>query len=133
MGAIAHSDQVIPAARRRRRGHTAPHGQFFTLTEVARFLWHVVEMLAPASQRRVIDLAAGDGILLDEGCRGGFTTRLDVLGLELDAHVLHARSAEGARVEAGDGLLDAGQRLSDWPASTLWPISSFCAASRRST
>ncbi|MDP7447092.1 MAG: N-6 DNA methylase, partial [Candidatus Latescibacteria bacterium] len=116
MGAIAHSDQVIPAARRRRRGHTAPHGQFFTLTEVARFLWHVVEMLAPASQRRVIDLAAGDGILLDEGCRGGFTTRLDVLGLELDAHVLHARSAEGARVEAGDGLLDAGQRLSDWRA-----------------
>lgn len=119
MGAIAHSDQVIPAVQPRRRGHSAPHGQFFTLPVVARFLWHVVDLLAPATRRRVIDLAAGDGVLLNEGCQGGWTTPADVLGLELDPDVVGERDRQSLRIEAGDGLLDAGALLLDWQADVI--------------
>jgi hypothetical protein len=119
VGAIAHSGEVVPAARPRRRGHSAPHGQFFTLAAVASFLWHVVDLLAPTPHRRVLDLAAGDGILLDEGCRHGFTTTADAFGLEIDPGVVRDRAGRGARIEAGDGLLDAGKRLHDWHADLV--------------
>lgn len=120
VGAIAHSGQVIPAKRPRRRGHSAPHGQFFTLSTVARFLWQVVDLLAPSTRRRVIDLAAGDGVLLDEGCRGGWTTPTDAFGLEIDPEVVRARSGGGGgHIEAGDGLLDSGAQLLDWRADVV--------------
>jgi len=119
MGAITHKGEVVPAARPRRRGHSAPHGQFFTLPAVAGFLWQVVDLLAPTPCRRVLDLAAGDGVLLDEGCRRGFTTSADALGLEIDSHIVRGRPAHSTCIEAGDGLLDAGTRLHDWRADLV--------------
>lgn len=119
MGAITHSDQVVPAARARRRGHTAPNGQFFTLPAVARFVWQTIDLLAPAESRRVVDLAAGDGVLLDEGCRGGWVQPENGLGLEIDTDLARRRPVDGARIEPGDGLLDAGGRLSTWRADVV--------------
>ena len=119
MGAIAHSGQVIPAARPRRRGHTAPRGQFFTLAAVARFLWQVVDLLSTVPHRRVIDLAAGDGVLLDEGCLGGWTSPDAALGLEIDPALVRVKDDGGPRIEAGDGLLDAGDLLLDWHADVV--------------
>lgn len=119
MGAITHSDQVVPARRQRRRGHTAPNGQFFTLPAVARFVWEVVDLLVPAAQRRVLDLAAGDGVLLDEGCRGGWVRPEHALGLEIDTNLARRRDGRGARIEPGDGLLDGYQRLLAWQADVV--------------
>ena len=67
----------------------------------------------------MIDLAAGDGVLLDEGCLGGWTSSDAALGLEIDPEVVCGRSADGARIESGDGLLDAEALLRGWQADVV--------------
>ena len=86
---------------------------------MARFLWQVVDLLAPASHRRAIDLSAGGGVLLDEGCLGGWTSPAAALGLEIDPALAHIQVDGGPRIEAGDGLLDAGELLLDWRADVV--------------
>lgn len=111
MGAIVHSRDVLPAERTRGRGHTSPRGRFFTLPVVADFLWQVVERLAPATEpRRIVDLAAGDGVLLDAACRVGETRPCLALGFEIDDGA-GAAVADGVTIHAGDGLLDGDTEL----------------------
>ena len=119
MGAIRHSDQVVAPNRPRRRGHSSPHGQFFTLFVVAEFLWQVVDLLQPSTARRAIDLAAGDGVLLKAGCVGGWTTQEGALGVEIDPAISEASAREGVRMETGDGLLDGESLLRDWQADVV--------------
>jgi hypothetical protein len=119
LGAIRHSGQVIAPIRPRRRGHSSPHGQFFTLKTVAEFLWQVVDLLQPSTTRRAIDLAAGDGVLLKAGCQGGWTTQGGSLGVEIDPVVASASAGEVVRMETGDGLLDGETLLREWQADVV--------------
>ena len=70
--------------------------------------------MVPAADRRVVDLAAGDGVLLEVGCLAGWTSPKQALGLELDPDVVRLRPEHGPRIEAADGLLDEGELLHNW-------------------
>lgn len=101
----------------RRHGHSAPRGQFFTPPTVARFLWEVVGVFHHGlhGEARVIDPAAGAGVLLDVGCEGGWLRARDAFGIEIDAGVVGERPRDAPAIIQADGLFETPPSLRGQP------------------